>query len=117
MIRGADVIVLATPVYFTDLSSDLKAAIERFFSFFTTDYVTAEVKSRLAPGKRLVLIQTQGEDSTHYGGLLARYATSFKLLGIDEVSLIRASSVREAGAVAQLPEVWERVDAVVEALT
>lgn len=112
----ADVLILASPIYFTDLTSGLKAVIERCFSFFVPDYATATDKSRLAPGKRLVLVQTQGEPSTAYGDLLARYAKSFRMLGFESFQLIRASGVREPGEVASLSEPWARVDQVAAAL-
>lgn len=111
-VEGADVLVLASPIYFTDVSSGLKAVIERFFSFFVPDYATAAVKSRLGPGKRLVLVQTQGEDRSAYGDLLDRYAKSFRMLGFEGFHLIRACGVREPGAVHDLAELWTKVDQV-----
>lgn len=116
-VEAADVLVLASPIYFTDLTSDLKAVIERFFSFLVPDYPTAAVKSRLAAGKRLVLVQTQGEPAEAYGDLLERYAKSFRMLGFEGFHLIRACGVREVGAVTDLPDLWSEVERVVEAIT
>ena len=48
-VREADVLVLASPIYFTDITSDLKAAIERFFSFLVPDYPAAEIKTLAEP--------------------------------------------------------------------
>ena len=115
-VRDADILVLATPVYFTDVTSFLKAAIERFFSFFVPDYATNPVKSRLAPGKTLVFIQTQGEPESAYRDLMERYAQSFRMLGYATFHLIRAAGIREPDAVADRPDVWARVDAVAETL-
>lgn len=113
-VRAADILLLASPVYFTDISSSLKAAIERFFSFFVPDYATNPVKSRLTPGKTLVFVQTQGEPESAYGDLMERYAKSFRMLGYGDFHLIRAAGVREPDAVAERPEVWARVDEVAE---
>ena len=113
----ADVIVLASPIYFTDITSDLKAVIERLFSFFVPDYVTNPVKSRLPAGKRLVLVQTQGEPASEYADLLERYGKSFRMLGIEDHHLIRACGVRELGDVESLVEVWQRVDEVADLLS
>jgi len=60
-VSRAQVLVLASPVYFTSITGQLKLAIDRFFSFFVPDYTTAEIKSRLTPGRHLVFLQTQGE--------------------------------------------------------
>ena len=112
----ADVLILASPIYFTDLSSDTKAVIERLFSFFVPDYVTNPIKSRLPSGMRLVLVQTQGEPEAQYADLLDRYAKSFRMLGIEETHLIRACGVREPGEVDDRADVWRRVEAVAETL-
>ena len=39
-IVDSQVLVLASPIYFTNLSGQLKLVIDRFFSFFTPDYTT-----------------------------------------------------------------------------
>ena len=58
-ISRAEVLVLASPVYFTSVSSQLKLAMDRFFSFFVPDYPNAKNKSRLSAGRHVVLLQTQ----------------------------------------------------------
>lgn len=98
-ISNAEVLVLATPVYFTDVSSQLKAAIDRMFSFLVPDYPTKSVKSRLSPGRSIVLVQTQGEPEDRYGDLLERYSAGFNYLGFNKQFLIRAWGVREPGEV------------------
>lgn len=115
-VREADILVLATPVYFTDVTSFLKAAIERFFSFFVPDYATNPVKSRLVPGKTLVFVQTQGEPETAYRDLMERYAQGFRMLGYEAFHLIRAAGIREPDAAAERSDVWTRVDEVVATL-
>jgi multimeric flavodoxin WrbA len=46
-ISKAQVLVLASPVYFTSMTGQLKLALDRFFSFIVPDYPTAARKSRL----------------------------------------------------------------------
>ena len=61
-VKSADVIVLASPIYFGDLSAQMKGFIDRTYSYLTTDY-----KSRLQPGKKLVMILSQGDpDKKHF---------------------------------------------------
>jgi multimeric flavodoxin WrbA len=50
-VRAADVVVLATPVYYGDISGQLKCFIDRTFSYLVPDYVTNPNPSRLPPGK------------------------------------------------------------------
>jgi len=109
-VRQADIVVLASPVYFTDVSSDLKACIDRWFSFFVPDYVTNPQKSRLAAGKRLVFILTQGEPEERCADIFSRYERPFGMLGFDACHLIRACAVREPGAVRQQAAVIEETE-------
>lgn len=98
-IRNADVLVLASPVYFTTVTGQLKLAIDRFFSFLVPDYATVDEKSRLGSGRTLVFVQTQGEPETQYGDLLASFSKGFRFLGFDKQHLLRAWGVREIGDV------------------
>ena len=50
-VAESQILVLASPVYFTSVSGQLKLAIDRFFSFFVPDYPTAKTKSRLTSGR------------------------------------------------------------------
>lgn len=59
---GADVIVMATPLYFFSASAQLKLLIDRMFSLYKWDNRTDTFKSPLK-GKMLVLI------ASAYGGL------------------------------------------------
>ncbi len=59
-IADADVVAVGTPVYMSDVTSQTKAFIDRTFSFFKPDFKTNPEPSRLAGGKTLVLVVTQG---------------------------------------------------------
>ena len=93
-VSKAQVLVLATPVYFTGISGQLKLAIDRFFSFFVPDYPTAKIKSRLSSGRHLVFLQAQGEPEDRYAGLMDSFSASFTGLGFDHHHLVRACGVR-----------------------
>ena len=103
-IHQADIVLLASPIYFTDVSGLLKAAIDRFFSFFRADYVTNPEKSRLAPGKSLVMALVQGEPETRCADVFERYGRPFGMLGFEDRHLLRGCGLREAGAIAGRPE-------------
>lgn len=69
-IAQADGIVLASPVYMWSMSSQLKTAVDRLFAFLLPDR-----RSALAPGKKILLLFTQGQKDT---GMFRRY---FELVG------------------------------------
>ena len=79
----SQVLVLASPVYFTGLSGQLKLALDRMFSFFVPDYPTAQVKTRLSGERHLVLVQTQGEPEGRYAQLLDAHSAGFTSLDLN----------------------------------
>ena len=104
-ITEADVVVLSSPVYFTDLTGQLKMCLDRWFSFFVPDYANTSKKSRLKSGKVMVLIQTQGEGVDRYTDILDKYNHSFRWLGFSESHFIQACGVREVGDINNYPEI------------
>ena len=106
-IHEADILLLASPIYFTDVSGLLKQAIDRFFSFFRDDYVTNPEKSRLPPGKSLVMALVQGEPETRCADVFERYGRPFGMLGFEDRHLLRACGLREANAISGRPELLD----------
>ncbi|MBI5543900.1 MAG: flavodoxin family protein [Deltaproteobacteria bacterium] len=102
--RQADVLLLATPVYCGDLSSQAKGFVDRCFSFLKPDYLTSSVPHRLAPGKRLVFVQAQGFPEQVHGDLFPRYAAQLRWLGFEDPRLIRVCAPQAPG----LPAARER---------
>ncbi len=99
-VRGADALVLASPIYYGEVSSQLKAFIDRTFSFLAPDYVTNPRPSRLTAGKKLVFILTQGQpDDRQFDDVFPRYEYFFKWYGFTETYLIRACGVMNIGDV------------------
>ena len=99
-VRETDVLVLASPVYCGEVSSQLKGFIDRTFSYLVPDFITNPKPSRLAPGKTFIFIQAQEDpDEKSFADIFPRYEFSFKWYGFDESHLIRACGVGEAGDV------------------
>lgn len=99
-VRESDVLVIASPTYYGDLSSQLKAFIDRTFSFLVPDYQTNPNPCRIRAGKKLVFIQTQAEpDKNAFSDVFPRYEAFFKWYGFDGTHLIRACGVVDAGEV------------------
>ena len=107
-IYSADVVLLSSPIYFTDVTGQLKLCLDRWFSFFVPGYPKLENKSRLAPGKTIVFVQTQGEGEENYTDILKKYYHSFELLGFERTYLIRATGVRELGDIHAHPDIIEQ---------
>lgn len=99
-VHETDILLLASPIYYGDVSSQLKAFIDRTFSYLVPDYTTNPTPCRLSPGKKLVFVLTQGNpDESRFADVFPRYDYFFKWYGFDSSHLIRACGVREAGEV------------------
>ncbi|MCX7935184.1 MAG: NAD(P)H-dependent oxidoreductase, partial [Planctomycetota bacterium] len=55
-VAAADVVVYATPVYFGDASAQFKLVFDRHYAFVDANFTT-----RLKPGKKAVMILSQGQ--------------------------------------------------------
>jgi multimeric flavodoxin WrbA len=96
-IRDADVLVLATPVYFADVTAQMKMFIDRTFSYFVPDFLNKPVPGRLHLGKQLVFIQTQAQpEETFFKDVYPKYEFFFQFLGFKDNHLIRATGVNDA---------------------
>ena len=61
-------------------------------------------KTRLTPGKSLVMALVQGEPETRCDDVFERYGRPFGMLGFEDRHLLRGCGLREAGAIAERPE-------------
>lgn len=112
-VRRCDVLVLATPVYYGDVTGQMKTFIDRTYCYFTPGYRTSADKSRLAPGKKLVFIQTQGHPSPDaFADIFPRYSGFLKHHGLAESYLLRACGVSGPDNVHSRPDVLAEVDAL-----
>ena len=105
-VKQADVLIMATPVYWGDVTAQLKGFIDRSYSYLTPDFMTSEIKHRLPPGKKLVFIQTQGDpNANHFGDIYPRYNGFWESIGFfTESHLIRGCGLNES------VDVHERTD-------
>ncbi len=88
-VAETDVLVMATAVYYADVTSQLKAFIDRTFSYLVPDFFTNPNPSRLSPGKALVFVQTQAFDENLHTDVFSRYGGAFKAMGFSDGHLIR----------------------------
>ncbi len=117
-VRDAEVLVLATPTYYGDVSSQLKAFIDRTYSYLASDYQTNPTPSRLSPGKKLVFIQTQGDpDENNFSDVFPRYEAFFKWYGFGETCLIRACGLNDPEEVESHEDVLKTAEETAKKLT
>ncbi len=110
-----DVLVLASPVYYGDVSSQLKAFIDRTYSYLTPDYITSSKPCRLSEGKKLVFILVQGNpDQERFADIFERYDYFFKWYGFTESHLIRAWGARGMGEVATREDLMKLAETMAE---
>lgn len=107
-VRESDVILLATPVYYGDVTAQMKGFIDRTFCYLTPTFRTGKNMSRLKPGKKLVFVQTQGAPESVYGDIFMRYKNIMSYHGFAEAHLLRACNANATGAVAN--ELLESAD-------
>jgi multimeric flavodoxin WrbA len=94
-IRIADVVLIGTPVYIGEITAQTKGFVDRFYSYYLPDYLTNPKPGRLAPGKKLVFILSQGNpDPNAYKDLVSKYTGYFSRLGFTNVYSIRALGMR-----------------------
>jgi multimeric flavodoxin WrbA len=116
-VRETDLLVLATPIYLFDVTSQLKTFFDRTFSFFVPDFFTNPNKGRLAPGKKLVFIQVQGQpDQSMFTDVFPKFDYFFKGHGFSETHLIRACGARMPGEAAKQEDVMTLAEATARKL-
>ncbi len=95
-VQDADVVVLASPVYYGDISAQLKGFIDRSYSYLKPDYLSNPQPSRLSP-KKLVFVLTQGNpDESLFADIFPRYEGFLKWMGFIDTRLIRVCGIGPA---------------------
>jgi multimeric flavodoxin WrbA len=62
-VRQADGLILASPIYFGQITGELKSFIDRMYSMLAPGYLSSSDRSRLSPGRKCGFITTQGNPS------------------------------------------------------
>ena len=112
--KRADILVLASPVYFGTVTGQAKCYIDRTFSFAKPDFMTNPNPSRLSAGKKAVFITTQGAPEDAFEEIHESYRDYFKRYGFAESYHIRGCGVREIGDVEVRKDLMELADSTAE---
>lgn len=107
-VRETDILVLASPVYYWDVSAQMKGFLDRTFSFLVPDFITSPKKSRLEPGKKLVFILAQNNpDKNSFANIFQKFDYFFRACGFTDTYQIRAFGTNEPGVVKSHQEVMD----------
>jgi len=113
----ADLVVMASPVYYTDVSAQLKGFIDRSYSFLLPGYVAKEHPSRFPSRKPLVFILTQGHrDPQWFADILPRYRDIFHWTGFAETHPLRVVDVYKRGDVDSRQDILEAAEQLADRL-
>jgi len=95
---AADLVVMASPVYYGDVSAQLKGFIDRTYSYLKPRYIAEKHPNRLVQPKTLVFILVQGHrDPNAFADILPRYSDIFKWTGFAETHPLRVVDVYHRG--------------------
>lgn len=88
-LKASDIVVLATPVYYWDVTGQFKSFFDRTWSLVKPDYKTNPDPVRLEKGKKAVFITSQGDIEKKHKDVSERYAGFLSMYGF-ETATIRA---------------------------
>jgi len=110
-IRDCDALLLASPVYFYGLSSQIKAIVDRCYALMPFEGVPAgeQPVPRIAPGKPLYVITTQADTPVFFGlQVYSTIAYGMSWLGMTPAGELVATSLEG-------PHDWEQRDDLIAA--
>lgn len=97
-VAACDILVMAAPVYYGDVSAQLKTFIDRTYSYLVPGYIAASHPSRFPERKKLVFILTQGHrDPQWFADIMPRYQKLFHWTGFAETHPLRVVDVYHPG--------------------
>lgn len=95
-VRQADAVVLASPVYYGDITGQLKTFIDRTFCYLKPEYYARPDRSRVEEGKGMTMILIQGHpDEQMFADVFARYDYFFGWYGYRPGHLLRGLGISE----------------------
>ncbi|MFA6316584.1 MAG: NAD(P)H-dependent oxidoreductase [Elusimicrobiota bacterium] len=114
---SADVLILASPVYYGDVSSQLKGFIDRTYSWLVPDWYGKKHPSRLRSGRAAVWVLCQGfRGEKSFDDIYPRYRRFFKSYGFDASHLIRQCGSDEKGSTLLRDDALARADTLAKVL-
>ena len=100
-IDNADGVIFATPVFFWQMTAQLKLTIDRLFAYFKQDY-----SSFLSPNKKALLLATfGGGDMSQYQNYFDTAGKSLVFMGFGEYKVLITGGLRDSNELLERSEV------------
>jgi len=96
-ILRTDVVLISTPVYFSDLPWLVKSFIDRWYSFI--GFNDEGYHFRIDSGKKMVFILTQAKSKDLHTDIPGRYNSTFMEFGFEKMYLIHEGGLRDHNGV------------------
>lgn len=111
-IADADAVVFGSPIYFYLFTGQFKLMEDRMYSF-----IDSEFKSRIKPGKKAVIITSQGDPNLNaYAKAADDFAGTLKFLGFDVREIIRMDDGGSKSAARESRDLQEKARSAGKAL-
>ena len=88
-VQECDALILSSPMYFLDVSSQTKGFIDRCYGFCEPHMLGQPSRSRLAKGKAVVLMISQGADEGQFADIIGRYQYILDMIGFSSIHILR----------------------------
>ena len=111
----SDILVLASPIYFWDVTGQFKCFFDRTWSLVKPDYMTNPHPVRMDPGKKVLWISSQGDTEEKFKETVEKYLGFLAMFGC-ETHAIRAYGMGD-GPDQEIAPFLEQADALADRLT
>ena len=95
-LQASDILVLATPVYYWDVTGQFKCFFDRTWSLVKPDYKTNPDPARLGKGKKALLITSQGDVEEKHKDVSLKYTGFLSMYGF-KTQTLRAFGMGKMG--------------------
>ena len=110
---NCDLLLLASPVYFGEVTAQMKSFIDRMYGFYLPNFMQRERMSRLKPGKILSFVMTQGHpDKSMFADIAPRYMKLLASSGFVDGGILCACGLSPERDVTGCPEIMAEADAL-----
>jgi multimeric flavodoxin WrbA len=102
-IQQADVLVLASPIYWFTFSAQLKLCIDRWYAF-------QPIRGEVWPGKKIGIVLTYGDSDPYDSGAINAihtFQSMFRYLGVEIAGMVYGSA-SDIGDVEKQPELMQK---------
>lgn len=112
MAKSADLLILSTPVYYADISAQMKCFIDRTWSYYGRTGFSAD---HLPRNRSLLFVQSYGyTNPAIYDSLFEKYKVYFQMFGFDHCYQINAYGAQwHTPEIKNAQEVENTIDSIV----